>query len=60
MVTENKSSAYLLSTEVKMKFEGYEDLIDISLAKAPTKNLDIPAPAGLEYLPFQKACVSMP
>ena len=55
--TENKSSAYLLSTEVKMKFEGYEDLIDISLAKAPTKNLDIPAPVGLEYLPFQKACV---
>lgn len=53
--TESTASAYLLSNELNMKFEGYEDLIDKSVAKEPTTKLDVPAPSGLSYMPFQLA-----
>ena len=53
--TESEAAAYLLSNELNIKYEGYEDLIDKSLAKTPSKNIDVPAPEGLSYLPFQLA-----
>ena len=53
--TESEAAAYLLSNELNIKYEGYEDLIDKSLAKTPSKNIDVPAPEELSYLPFQLA-----
>jgi len=51
--TDSKASAFLLSNELGMKFEGFEDLVDKSVAK--TSSLKVPAPKGLEYRPFQLA-----
>ncbi len=53
--TESEAAAYLLSNELNIKYEGYEDLIDKSLAKTPSKNFDVSSPEGLSYLPFQLA-----
>ncbi len=53
--TESEAAAYLLSNELNIKYKGYEDLIDKSLAKTPSKNFDVSSPEGLSYLPFQLA-----
>lgn len=53
--TESEAAAYLLSNELNIKYKGYEDFIDKSLAKTPSKNFDVSSPEGLSYLPFQLA-----